>query len=115
MQALDKTAPSRLLWVWGRLQTPVLLVLIGLFSAVTSYVISYSSNLSELLKWNLSRSEGGYLIWIIYATWCVLLAVLSLYVTLTFCPQASGGGNIACQVLSKCVQQLYKLFSWLTD
>lgn len=80
-------------WIWGRLQTPVLLVVIGIFSAITSFVISFSSNLSEVLKWNLSQSEGGYLIWIIYATWCVLLAALSLHVTLTFCPQATGGGN----------------------
>ena len=81
-------------WMWSWLQTPVLLVVIGLFSAFTSYLISFSSDLSEYLKWSLSRSEEeGYLIWGIYAVWCVLLAVLSLYVTSTFCPQAAGGGK----------------------
>jgi hypothetical protein len=81
-------------WAWGRLQTPVILILIGLFSAITSYIISFASNWSETLKWNLSRSvEGGSLIWAIYAMWCVLAAALSLYVTMSFCPQAVGGGK----------------------
>lgn len=80
-------------WVWGRLQTPVLLVLIGLFSAITSYVMSFASTLSEEMKLHLSRSEG-FMIWVIYAIWSVLLVLLSLTVTLVFCPQAAGGGNI---------------------
>ena len=89
-------------WGWGRLQTPVLLLLIGLFSAVTSYTISYSSHLNEVLNWTLCVSEGvgggGYsnVIWGVYAVWSVLLAALSLWVTLTYCPQAAGGGECVC-------------------
>jgi predicted Co/Zn/Cd cation transporter (cation efflux family) len=38
---------------------------------------------------------GGYsnVIWGVYAVWSVLLAALSLWVTLTYCPQAAGGGE----------------------
>eukprot|EP00602_Paraphysomonas_sp_CaronLab_P004192 CAMPEP_0185026590 /NCGR_PEP_ID=MMETSP1103-20130426/10944_1 /TAXON_ID=36769 /ORGANISM="Paraphysomonas bandaiensis, Strain Caron Lab Isolate" /LENGTH=734 /DNA_ID=CAMNT_0027560225 /DNA_START=58 /DNA_END=2263 /DNA_ORIENTATION=- len=77
--------------VWNYFETPLLLVSIGIASALLSYMLSFSADFSEINKDILARSEG-VVIWALYSISNVSLACVSLYVTNFLCPESIGGG-----------------------
>lgn len=78
-------------FVWEHLESPILLICIGIVSAIVSYILSFASNFSEYNKEILTQSDG-YVVWTLYTISNISLAIVSLYMTFSICPDAVGGG-----------------------
>ena len=84
---------KKTLWsfIWEHLESPLLLVCIGITSALLSYILSLASNFSEANKAVLTQSEG-FVVWTLYSISNISLAMMSLYATFFLSPEAVGGG-----------------------
>jgi H+/Cl- antiporter ClcA len=78
-------------FVWEHLESPILLICIGIVSALVSYILSFASNFSEYNKDILTQSDG-YVVWTLYTISNISFAMMSLYTTFYLCPEAVGGG-----------------------
>ena len=78
-------------FLWSHLESPILLICIGISSALLSYALSFAGNISEYNKALLTQTSG-FMAWTLYSISNISLAMLSLCVTFYFSPEAVGGG-----------------------
>jgi len=67
----DSEKPCKLLW--EMIELPVLLTLIGISSAVVSYVTSKIVAFGNGFRWQLAGSPSDYYAWIYYCLWCQVI------------------------------------------
>lgn len=78
--------------LWEVCQVPVLLVIIGILSALVSYALSRLVDLGIEHLWvtgaNIEDKHG----WMLFCLWSVMFALLSCFFTRTICREAAGSG-----------------------
>jgi chloride channel 2 len=77
---------------WDMFEFPLLLVLIGILSAFTSYFVSFIVNYGNTWRWSLVHDSDDFYSWALYCVWCLGFALLASFVTQTICKESAGSG-----------------------
>lgn len=77
--------------LWSFLDTPALLISIGICSAGLSFIVTKIASIGDVIRIYCTASHS-YLGWIAYAIVCMMLALLACWATQTICPESVGGG-----------------------
>lgn len=78
--------------LWGMLEVPVLLVLIGCSSALLSYFTNTFVAFGNQLRWHVLEYLGTQHAWLYYTLWSLMMSMIACTVTIVVCPEAAGGG-----------------------
>lgn len=78
--------------IWDMIETPVLLALIGSFSALLSYIVHFIIGHGNDFRRNLVGEWGDILPWILYCLYCTTMSLLACFFTHFICKASVGGG-----------------------
>ena len=77
--------------LWSFLETPALLISIGICSAGLSYIVTKIASIGDIIRIHCTSSHS-YVGWTAYAIVCMVLAALACLATQKICPESVGGG-----------------------
>lgn len=78
--------------LWEVCQVPVLLVFIGICSALVSYTLNYLVNFGNNYRWAMVTTIDDYHSWALFCLWSIVFSLLSCFFTRTICREAAGSG-----------------------
>lgn len=78
--------------LWEILQVPLLLVTIGVLSALVFAFTSLVVSVGNWYRWSVVTTTEDYYNWTLYCLWSVLFALLSCFITRNICREAAGSG-----------------------
>lgn len=78
--------------VWEICQVPILLIFIGIASALVSYSLNYLISFGNTYRWAMVTSLGDYQSWFLFCLWSVMFSLASCFFTRVVCREAAGSG-----------------------
>lgn len=78
--------------LWEVCQVPLLLIIIGIFSALVSYFLNFLVGFGNSFRWATVTSLDDYQSWFLFCLWSVVFSLLSCFFTRTICREAAGSG-----------------------
>lgn len=78
--------------LWDMFEVPVLLVLVGIVSALISCFTNLLINYGNSIRFTLISSPTDYISWLLYCIWCLTFSLLACFFTTTICREAAGSG-----------------------
>jgi hypothetical protein len=79
--------------LWDMFETPSLLVLIGVSSAVLRYMMIQVLNVGDDFTYSLMGTATDPLCWTMYISCCIVMAIAANMVTQKICPDSVGGDH----------------------
>lgn len=87
---LSKDGPMAI--IWDIFEAPLLLILVGVASALMSFAIGKVTNFGSFYRWQLISAPDDYYSWAAYCAWCVSFSLLACFLSQSICREAAGSG-----------------------
>ncbi|RYH12583.1 hypothetical protein EON65_37860, partial [archaeon] len=89
---INTTSSRPLTVIWDLLEVPVLLIIMGIASALVSYCTTQVTAYGTQMRWNIIDATSDHPNWLYYILWCVGFSLLACACTHSICKEACGSG-----------------------